>query len=116
MARACLESDALARALASDELWREVPYTMELPDGYGTGRIDLVFREGDSLVVVDWKSDSVGPGSVAAAAEGHRAQAEAYTAALGVATGSPVHEIVFVFPRARAGVSITPHQVAAPLP
>ena len=27
MARACLASDALARALRADEIWREVPYT-----------------------------------------------------------------------------------------
>ena len=61
MARACLASPVVARALAADELWREVPYTRRVADGYATGRIDLVFREGDELVVADWKSDSVGP-------------------------------------------------------
>jgi ATP-dependent exoDNAse (exonuclease V) beta subunit len=100
MARACLESDALARALAAEELWREVPYTMRVADGYATGRIDLVFREGDQLVVVDWKSDSIGPSSVGAAAESHRPQAEAYARALESATAALVDEVVFVFPRA----------------
>ena len=65
LARACLASPVVARALAADELWREVPYTRRVEDGYATGRIDLVFREGDELVVVDWKSDSVGPSQVA---------------------------------------------------
>ena len=69
MARACLASPVVARALAADELWREVPYTRRVADGYATGRIDLVFREGDELVVADWKSDSVGPDGVEAAAE-----------------------------------------------
>jgi ATP-dependent helicase/nuclease subunit A len=102
MASACLESDALARALAADELWREVPYTAQVDDGYATGRIDLVFREGDELRVVDWKSDSVGPGTVAAAAEGHRRQAEAYATALESASGHTVDAVIFVFPRARS--------------
>ena len=57
-----------ARASArADEIWREVPYTCRVANGYATGRIDLVFREGERLAVVDWKSDSVGPAAVAAA-------------------------------------------------
>src|SRR5207245_3679653 len=51
MARACLSSPALARALAADELWREVPYTLRVPTGYATGRMDVVIREGDRLAV-----------------------------------------------------------------
>jgi ATP-dependent helicase/nuclease subunit A len=108
MARACLASPVVARALAADELWREVPYTVRVADGYATGRIDLVFREGDELVVADWKSDAVGPGVVYAAAEEHRSQAEAYSRALGVSTGKHVKEVVFVFARARAEASISP--------
>ena len=61
MARACLGSEALARALRADEIWREVPYTRRVEAGYATGRMDVVFREGDRLGVIDWKSDSVGP-------------------------------------------------------
>ena len=100
MAHACLGSDALARALRADELWREVPYTRRVETGYATGRMDVVYREGDRLNVLDWKSDSVGPAAVAAAAEGHRHQAEAYRRALTAATGMGVSEVVFVFARA----------------
>jgi ATP-dependent exoDNAse (exonuclease V) beta subunit len=102
MARACLASPVVARAVAADELWREVPYTRRVADGYATGRIDLVFQEKEELVVADWKSDSVGPGGVEAAAETHRAQAVAYADALEAATGTRPNEVVFVFPRARA--------------
>jgi len=107
LARACLASPVVARALAADELWREVPYTRHVSDGYATGRIDLVFREGDEFVVADWKSDSVGPDGVEAAAEGHRGQAEAYADALEAATGTRPNEVVFVFPRARAEWAIS---------
>jgi ATP-dependent exoDNAse (exonuclease V) beta subunit len=102
MARACLASPVVARALAANELLREVPYTLRVEDGYATGRIDLAFREDDELVVADWKSDSVGPGAVEVAAESHRPQAEAYVRALEDTTDMRVNEVVFVFPRARA--------------
>ncbi|HZR92921.1 MAG TPA: hypothetical protein VFA44_11020 [Gaiellaceae bacterium] len=46
-----------------------MPYALRVEDGYATGRIDLVFAEDGDLVVVDWKSDAVGPGAAAAAAE-----------------------------------------------
>jgi ATP-dependent exoDNAse (exonuclease V) beta subunit len=107
MARACLDSPVVARALAADELWREVPYTRRVTDGYATGRIDLVFREGDELVAADWKSDAVGPAGVEAASESHRAQAVAYAEALEAATGTRPNEVVFVFPRARTEGCLT---------
>jgi ATP-dependent helicase/nuclease subunit A len=107
LVRACLESDALARALRAERYWREVPYTLRVADGYATGRIDLVFEEGSELVVIDWKSDSVGPKQVEVAAEGHRAQAEAYRHAVEASTGSRVTEVVFFFPRAREAAALT---------
>ena len=103
LVRACLDAPVLARLRASlDPLWTEVPYTLRVADGYATGRIDLVFEEAGKLVVVDWKSDTVGPAGVEAAAEAHRAQAEAYARALGSTTGLQVSEVVFVFPRAKS--------------
>ena len=90
-----------------DPLWREVPYTLRIDEGYATGRIDLVFEEAGKLVVVDWKSDTVGPGGLEAAAEAHRPQAEAYARALGTTTGLAISEVVFVFPRAESEWVIT---------
>jgi ATP-dependent exoDNAse (exonuclease V) beta subunit len=102
MVESCLASPVVARARAARAVWHEVPYTVRVDGGYATGRIDMVFREGDHLVAVDWKSDSVGPSQVEAAAEGHRKQAEAYVRALEATTGLPVSEVVFVFARAGA--------------
>ena len=64
MAEACLASDAVKRAVAADEAWREVPYMIATDDGFESGRIDLLIREGDELTVIDWKSDSIGPDAV----------------------------------------------------
>lgn len=69
--------------------------------GFKTGRVDLVFRENGGLVVVDWKTDSVGLMGVAGAAEAHRPQVEMYCSALAAASGVVVREAVLVFPRAR---------------
>jgi ATP-dependent exoDNAse (exonuclease V) beta subunit len=106
MTRACLESDALSRARAAKELWREAPYTLRVEDGYATGRIDVIFEENSELVVIDWKSDAIGPSAVKAAADSHRAQARAYVRALEAVTAMPVKEVVFVFPRAKAEAAI----------
>lgn len=107
MAQACLESDAAARAFAADEAWREVPYMLAIDTGFESGRIDLLIREGDSLTVIDWKSDAVGADNVDERAETHRHQAECYAAALQRITGMPVKEVIFVFARARAEATIT---------
>jgi ATP-dependent helicase/nuclease subunit A len=115
MAQACLGSDALARALRSDALWREVPYTVAVKGGYATGRIDVVYRENVGLVVIDWKSDSVSPSQAEAAAGLHHAQADAYVRALEAATGLPVKEINFVFARAGGAAGRITSSTAAPL-
>ena len=95
-------SPTIKRALAADAFWREVPYTVRMLGGYTTGRIDLLFRENDQLVVADFKSDAVRPSAVAQQAEQHRAQAEAYSSALEQATGQRANEVVFIFARAGA--------------
>ena len=105
---ACLASDAIRRAREADECRREVPYTLRAADGFESGRIDVVFREGDTLTVIDWKTDSVTPSQVPAVAEGRRPQAEAYARALTTATGLPVGAVVFVFPRAPGEHAVHP--------
>ena len=96
----CLASPALARALASGQLWREVPFTIPWEEGLAVGRIDLLFVEDGEIVIVDYKTDDVEPDAIEQAVEGHRSQAEVYAAAATKATGLPVSEVVFVFCRA----------------
>jgi ATP-dependent exoDNAse (exonuclease V) beta subunit len=71
--------------------------------------VDLVFREGDELVVVDYKTDSVdGDDFEAWAQEHHSGQADVYARALSGATGLSVREVVFVFCRAGVEVVLRP--------
>jgi len=66
MAARCLSSAAVRSALDSGTYWREVPFTVTRDGGFAVGRVDLVYREGDALVVVDYKSDEVAAAQVGA--------------------------------------------------
>jgi ATP-dependent exoDNAse (exonuclease V) beta subunit len=66
--------------------------------GYTTGRVDLVFRQPEGVVVLDYKTDAVG----AAAMESHAGQAQAYCRGVGAATGLEVNDVVLVFARTGA--------------
>jgi ATP-dependent helicase/nuclease subunit A len=107
MARNCLASEAVQRALRSGRWWREVSFTVPgtgpgSEAGYTSGRVDLVFRDEHGLVVVDYKTDRVPPGDVPAAMEVHRAQAETYARGVARATGDEVRGVTLVFARAGA--------------
>ena len=104
LARACLMSSTIKLAAASESCWREVPFAIAEADGddggvLTFGRMDLLYREGERLVIVDYKTDTITDG-VGAAVQEHRGQAEVYARAAEVATGLAVDRVVFVFARA----------------
>ncbi len=67
---------------------RELPFLLRLDSAFVQGTIDLVFeREDGTLCVIDYKSDRVDAGDMAAHAANYRAQMTAYAEAVRVATG-----------------------------
>ncbi|RMH23585.1 MAG: hypothetical protein D6696_00170, partial [Acidobacteria bacterium] len=50
--------------------------------GFVSGTLDLVYRDGDALVIADYKTDAVDGGELAAHARRYAAQGRAYAAAL----------------------------------
>jgi ATP-dependent helicase/nuclease subunit A len=84
MARRCLASDEIERALATGDVHREVPFvTGDDVDGVLVGRMDLLYRDGQGgAVVIDYKTDTVDPGGETAAAADHGGQTEAYARAV----------------------------------
>ena len=94
----------MQRALAADRYEREVPFSAVLEDGtHLAGRMDLVYLDAGELVVIDYKTDAVAtPAELDAATIGHSGQAAAYAIATERATGLPVREVVFIYPRADA--------------
>jgi ATP-dependent exoDNAse (exonuclease V) beta subunit len=116
MCRACLLAPSVQGALAEGRFWREVPFVLsraaeETDADRGplvSGRVDMVSRDGDELIVVDYKTDKgVTEDSAEQYAIAHHAgQAEVYAQALSAATGLPVREVVFVYCKAGAEVRL----------
>jgi hypothetical protein len=114
MCRACLQAQSVQSAIAAGRWWREVPFVLSRASAPGdaqtgplaTGRVDLVYHDGNELVVVDYKTDKdvTEETAEAHALEHHSGQAEVYSQALASATGLPVREVVFVY--CRAGVEV----------
>lgn len=97
LVEAALNSRTVSRAVASDRLWREVPVAVPMENGFLHGFIDLLFDEGDGLVVVDYKTDSLRADEVDSAIERYRLQGGAYAHAVSEVTGKPVKEMVFLY-------------------
>lgn len=97
LVRAAVESDVVKRAVASGRFWREVPVAVPIGEGILEGFIDLLFEEDGSLVVVDYKTDSLEAGETEDAVKRYRLQAGSYALAIQKATGKPVKEVVFLF-------------------
>jgi ATP-dependent helicase/nuclease subunit A len=103
------------RAGSAELLLIEVPFSLRLsaseyasmidaplpPDGAPAelidGRIDLVFREADGWVVVDYKTDAAGESIPASLMAQYRAQLRLYAQAWERITGEPVKETALLF-------------------
>lgn len=102
------------RMCAADHVWRELPFTFGMaagsaypdlcagPDAAGEtviiqGVIDCLFAENGSLVLVDYKTDSLHGQSGVEAAECHRFQLEKYREAVESMIGLPVAETYVYF-------------------
>jgi ATP-dependent exoDNAse (exonuclease V) beta subunit len=116
MCRACLDSPSVKRAVALGSWWREVPFMIDhASDGEAAerapltnGRVDLVFRDGDALIVVDYKTDKEVTKETAEqhARKHHAGQSDVYAQGLSTATGLKVREVVFVYCKAGAEVRL----------
>ena len=91
-----LASPPLRRA-GSAAIQREVPYSLRVGDEIHEGKIDLLFRAGSRVVVVDYKTDRIPAAAVPARLSLYRSQGEAYRRAVRQSTGADEVEVWFVF-------------------
>jgi ATP-dependent helicase/nuclease subunit A len=103
LARACWRSTpvrAAAAALASgpEAVHRELPIGAVVSGAIVTGAVDLLYRDGDQWVVVDYKTDRAADEAVLRGR--YAPQGAAYAVAVEKAIGEPVREVVFVAARA----------------
>ncbi len=103
LTRAALASPVVQRAAACPR-WREmyvaVPFDGITLEGY----VDLVFRDDDGLVVVDYKTDAVDAETRVGRVAHYRIQAAAYALAIAAATGERVARAVLCFLDPAGGV------------
>jgi ATP-dependent helicase/nuclease subunit A len=96
LTRAAVASPTVQRASECSH-WRETYVAVPLDGIMLEGYVDLVFRDHDGLVVVDYKTDAVGADTRADRISHYRIQAAAYALAVAEATGEPVTRGVLCF-------------------
>jgi ATP-dependent exoDNAse (exonuclease V) beta subunit len=99
LARSALATATIREAVAS-HFWRETYVASPVGDQTLEGYVDLIYRTPAGLVVVDYKTDSVGDDDLDAALARYRLQGASYALAVAQATGEPVVRCVFLFLRA----------------
>ena len=88
----------IVRAAAARPHWREVYVGAPVGGSVLEGYIDLLVRDDDGLVIIDYKTDTVrDSGDLAAKVARYRPQLAAYAAAVEVAVGEPVVRAVLLF-------------------
>jgi ATP-dependent exoDNAse (exonuclease V) beta subunit len=96
LARAALQSNTVQRA-ASCPHWRETYVGTVIGDRVLEGFVDLMYRDDDGLVIVDYKTDTVPTSALNQRVAFYRPQMAAYAAAAQAATGEKVARCVLLF-------------------
>jgi ATP-dependent helicase/nuclease subunit A len=97
MARNCLASPAVQRAIASRSFKREVPFTVSSVNGVAVGRLDLLFTENGEATIIDFKSDQIETNEIDERVRSYQGQADAYAEGVSASMGLVASRIVFVF-------------------
>ena len=100
LARSALAADLIRRA-ATRRHWRETYVGTTLPSADGDhvveGVVDLLYRDDDGLVLVDYKTDAVPVQAIPSRVDYYRPQMAVYALALQAAVGEPVRRCVLLF-------------------
>ncbi len=106
MVRQALDSETLKRVMRSDGFQKEVPFAFKKNGVIFEGVIDLVFKEGDELVALDFKTDLVEPKGLGSKAEHYRPQVMVYADALRNIFNIPPKEVLLFFLHLMTTISV----------
>ncbi|MET0494381.1 MAG: UvrD-helicase domain-containing protein [Actinoplanes sp.] len=87
----------LVRRAAASRHWRESYVATVVGDRVLEGIVDLLYRDDDGLVIVDYKTDAVPLSALSSRVDFYRPQLAAYAAALEAATGEQIARCVLLF-------------------
>lgn len=97
MVRQALDSEILKRVIRSEGFQKEVPFAFKKDGVIFEGVIDLVFKEGNELVALDFKTDLVEPKGLDSKVEHYRPQVKVYADAIRNIFGIPPKEVLLFF-------------------
>ncbi len=97
MVRKALGSSLLQGVIKSGNYQKEVPFTYKNDGTVFEGVMDVVFRDGDALVILDFKTDLVKKDELNSKIEHYKPQAQVYSDAIKTIFSQPPKEVVFFF-------------------
>ena len=106
MVQAFLRSSIAQRAVNSAGYYKEYRFNVGIENKTYVGSIDLLIKEADGFVIVDYKTDRVPEETVPVIPEAYYRQAELYEKVIKKITGEPVKEKIIYFARSGNIVSI----------
>lgn len=92
-----LNSSILQRVIKSGDYQKEVPFTYKNNGTIFEGVMDVVFKEEDGLVVLDFKTDLVKKDDLNSKVEHYKPQARFYSDAIKTIFGHPPKEVILYF-------------------
>ncbi|MCX8118163.1 MAG: UvrD-helicase domain-containing protein [Desulfobacterota bacterium] len=114
MVRRAIESEVIQRVLKSQGFYKEVPFSFKKGETLFEGVMDLLFREGDDLVVLDFKTDLVNPEGLDSKVDHYRPQVEVYAEAVQRIFGRPPKEVILFFLHPMVPFSLAPEGIVRP--
>jgi len=96
LVRSALGAEVVDRA-AARPFWRETYVGTVVGDQVVEGIVDLLYRDDDGLVLVDYKTDAVPAAAIPSRVEYYRPQMAVYATAIEAAVGEPVRRCVLLF-------------------
>ncbi len=106
MVREVLESEMMKRIIRSGNVYKEVPFVFKKDGTLFEGVMDIVFKEAEGLVVVDFKTDLVDEKNLKSKVEHYRPQVEVYADAIQTIFGIPPKEVILFFLHLMKPVSV----------
>jgi ATP-dependent helicase/nuclease subunit A len=99
-------SDLGRRALNADRIEREFDFLLAVEDVVLHGQIDLWFEESGELVIVDYKTDEIGPEEASTRAQAYMLQLQLYAIAVEKLTGKTPDRALLYFLRPNLAIPV----------
>lgn len=106
LVKEAISSQLLQRVIQSENYQKEVPFTYVQEGRMVEGVMDVVFREGEDWVVLDFKTDQIDQEELEAKVKQYTPQVRIYSEAIKTLFGKPPKEVILFFLHRMEAVSL----------